>query len=388
MKHEKIKIGALYPLTGGSASIGQSIRRALDFYVHIVNHQNQLPSCSTIELPDLNGNSIELIWADTQSNAMVAEAEVKRLVECEGVSSIIGCYNTAVAAPVSLQIEILNIPFVNPDTDASILTQRGLEWFFRTGPNTLIYTQSILDFLNENGLCNATFGSLAGDTILGQDEVTAIINLTKESGNRITSLEYYDDAVPVSRYQLLNIKQSDPDILFLPQNEASIVEAINISKEIRYCPLAFISQFSSFNTVELLCDAGKDVEYIISAASWTEGLVNDIPLARKVNQMYQCRYGESLNTNNALSLTGLYVLIDAIARAGCDNPNAIRNARRCTCIPGDKLIMPWRGVSFDENGQNIYAQSMVVQILGRTHKIVWPKCLAETRAVFHGNSCK
>jgi branched-chain amino acid transport system substrate-binding protein len=97
--------------------------------------------------------------------------------------------------------------------------------------------------------------------------------------------------------------------------------------------------------------------------------------------MYKSRYGDNLNSVNALSYTGLYVLIDAIARAGCSSPIAIREALENTDIPGDRLILPWNGIRFNETDQNILADSMVVQVLNQTNKKVWPKELAETNVV-------
>ena len=43
-------------------------------------------------------------------------------------------------------------------------------------------------------------------------------------------------------------------------------------------------------------------------------------------------------------------LADAINRAGSTEPEAIRKALVATNIPGNKLIMPWKGIKFDATG--------------------------------------
>jgi branched-chain amino acid transport system substrate-binding protein len=46
------------------------------------------------------------------------------------------------------------IPFLNPESSAHILTERGFEWFFRTGPTDVTFTQLFFDmftFLHEQG---------------------------------------------------------------------------------------------------------------------------------------------------------------------------------------------------------------------------------------------
>jgi branched-chain amino acid transport system substrate-binding protein len=70
------------------------------------------------------------------------------------------------------------------------------------------------------------------------------------------------------------------------------------------------------------------------------------------------------------------VLADAINRAGSTTPEAIQKALIATDIPGSKLIMPWKGVKFDETGQNTLGQGILVQIIGGQYKTVWPFELA------------
>jgi len=39
-------------------------------------------------------------------------------IECEGVTSIIGSYQSTVTSSVSLLTEVLKVPYVSPDADA------------------------------------------------------------------------------------------------------------------------------------------------------------------------------------------------------------------------------------------------------------------------------
>lgn len=52
-------------------------------------------------LPDLDGARIRLIWGDTKGNPIFAQEEVKRLIEDEGITSLIGCYQSSVTQSVS-----------------------------------------------------------------------------------------------------------------------------------------------------------------------------------------------------------------------------------------------------------------------------------------------
>jgi len=76
-------------------------------------------------------------------------------------------------------------------------------------------------------------------------------------------------------------------------------------------------------------------------------------------------------------------LIDAINRAGSTDPEAIRQALVETDIPGNLLALPWEGVKFDENGQNIYGRAIITQWQNQRLVAVWPWEIAEEKVVWH-----
>ncbi|MDB5960833.1 MAG: branched-chain amino acid transporter substrate-binding protein, partial [Massilia sp.] len=80
--------------------------------------------------------------------------------------------------------------------------------------------------------------------------------------------------------------------------------------------------------------------------------------------------------------TGLLTLADAINRAGSTDPEAIRKALAATDIPGNKLIMPWKGIKFDAQGQNMYSAGILVQIIDGKYHTVWPFDIATTDVVW------
>jgi len=80
MRYEEIKIGALYPLTGDYAFVGNNIKKALDFYVYLVNNQNEICIPKELRIPKLGCRKIRLIWSDTRGDSEIALAEAKRLI--------------------------------------------------------------------------------------------------------------------------------------------------------------------------------------------------------------------------------------------------------------------------------------------------------------------
>jgi branched-chain amino acid transport system substrate-binding protein len=133
---------------------------------------------------------------------------------------------------------------------------------------------------------------------------------------------------------------------------------------------------------DFLGTVGADGNYILSRAAWALALQERKPLVKAVNDLHKERVGVDLDGVTARGFTGLITLADAINWAGSTEPEAIRQALVETRIPGERLIMPWKGIEFDEKGQNKHAAGVMVQILDEQYRLVWPFDLAETELVW------
>ena len=93
--------------------------------------------------------------------------------------------------------------------------------------------------------------------------------------------------------------------------------------------------------------------------------------------------GDDLDDIGARQMQGFFVLADAIDRAGSTEPAKIQAALKATDLKPDQLIMGYKGVKFDDKGQNVLAAGLVIQLrTARTTSPVWPKPRAKTAQVF------
>jgi branched-chain amino acid transport system substrate-binding protein len=77
------------------------------------------------------------------------------------------------------------------------------------------------------------------------------------------------------------------------------------------------------------------------------------------------------------AMQAFFVLCGAIDRAGSTEPAKIQAALKATDLKPDQLMMGYRGVKFDEKGQNTLASSLVIQLQdGEKYEAVWPKASA------------
>src|SRR5207248_10783475 len=102
-----------------------------------------------------------------------------------------------------------------------------------------------------------------------------------------------------------------------------------------------------------------------------------------INEMYKRNSsGDDLDDTAARQMQGYFVLCEAIDRAGSTEPAKIQAALKATDLKPDQLIMGYKGVKFDDKGQNVLAAGLVIQLDGENYVPVWPKDKAKTAPAF------
>jgi len=94
--------------------------------------------------------------------------------------------------------------------------------------------------------------------------------------------------------------------------------------------------------------------------------------------MYKKKSGDDMDDTAGRQMQAFFVLVDAIDRAGSTDPAKIQAALRATDLKPDQLMMGYKGVKFDDKGQNILASAIIIQLQdGENYFAVWPKSNAE-----------
>ena len=97
-----IKVGAMIPLTGGGATVGESGQIAVELAVRNINAAG-----------GIGGRQIQLVIADYQTDATVGVSEAKRLVFQEKIELLIGPTYSQVTLAVLPILNEAKIPSVN-----------------------------------------------------------------------------------------------------------------------------------------------------------------------------------------------------------------------------------------------------------------------------------
>ena len=421
---EEIRIGAIYPLTGPAASTGAELKQALELAVDIINNGAKdiggLPFAAGGGLPNLKGAKIRLIFADHQSNPQTGSSEAERLITQEKVVALIGCYNSNVTATASQVAERYKIPFLNPESSSATLTERKYKWFFRTTPHDNLFVANFFEFLAElkakKGIDVKQIGLFNENTLFGTEttkletkimaearaETAGIIDagkariaaevaqlrqdlqagkpalarLADEKGYKLVASVNYPPNSTQLTSEVQTLKAAQPQVIMQSSYLGDALLSMRTYKDLGVTPDMILANDAGFSDTEFIRTLGKDADYVISREVWSLDLATRNLLIKQVNDLYFSRYKTNFTGNSSRTFTGLMVMADAINRAGSTDPEAIRKALAETNIPGNKLIMPWKGVKFDAKGQNTLGQGILVQILGGKYVTVWPFELA------------
>ncbi len=383
-----IPIGAVYPLTAAVPRIGAAIRTAVDLAAEVVNNPYpnlSLPLARDAGLPRLGGRKVRIIWADTRGDSAIARVEAERLIERGRVVALIGSYQNAATASASLVAEARGIPFLNPESTSPKLTERGLRWFFRTGPHDATLTRlffQMMEDLKRRGYQISRVAVVAEDSEVGATAAGVAQGFADTYSYALVARELYTSPPGGLTAELARIRAVDPDVVIGANNVLDAILIVRTLREMRWFPQGFMVHEGFSAGRDFLWAAREDGNYFLPRALWAQGIRHRKPLVGRVGDLYKARFGVDMDDVSARTFTGVLCLADAINRAGALSAAAIGRALRETHIPASQLIMPWEGIEFDEMGQNRHAGGVVTQILGGEYKVVWPFELAEAPLVW------
>lgn len=387
-KPKEVVIGAVYPLSGNLAKVGNDIKDAIELAVEIVNDDVDLPVPlgKGKGLPHLGGATLRVVFADHQSVPEKGLSEAERLVSQDKVVALMGSYNSNVTATASQTAERLKIPFLNADSTSPLLTARGFKWFFRTTPTDDEFSENFFRFLDEmkkRGKGVKSVALLYENTLFGTDVGKFEKKYAQQYGYTVAADVAYDAKSTNMNSEIQRLKGSSPDVLLQASYTNDAILSTRTMKELDFRPQAILAMDAGHVSSEFLTSTGKDAEGILSREVWAKGLGDKKPVVKQVNELFRKKTqklrGEAIDMDgtSARAFVGLLVLADAIDRAGSTEPEKIRAALEATNLPGEALIMPWKGVKFDpKTHQNSLGQGILVQVQDGKYQVVYPFDLA------------
>jgi branched-chain amino acid transport system substrate-binding protein len=228
-----------------------------------------------------------------------------------------------------------------------------------------------------------TIAVLYEDTLYGKDSARIEKELAAKAGYQVVADIPFRRSATSLTSEIQRLKAVNPDIFFPTAYISDAILMTKTSKELDYNPPMVMAQNSGHTEPSYVEAVGKDTDGICSREEFSLDLAKHKPMLNEINALYKERFGRDFSGPAARAFVGFLGLCDAINRAGSTNPEAIREAIRNTNIPGDKLITPWRGIKFDETGQNILVDAIIIQYQdGGKRATIYPFNLATKEIIY------
>ena len=376
-----VKIGAVYPLSGNAASAGASAKAAIETAMDIINQAHpelgDLTLAKEAGLPNLKGAKVEVIFADNQGTPAAGQNQALRLITEEKVHALVGSYQSGITLTASAVAEKYGIPFLSPESVAANLTERGFKWFFRTTPIASDIAAIYMEFLKEMKASGTKVDSIA---IVNENTEygTSIAKVIREAAqaakiNVGIEIPYNANTTDVQA-QVLQLKDKNPDCVIFVSYTSDAMLYVKTMQALGYKPPIVIGDNSGFSDAAFLKNVGNIAQGAINRSAWDIGKPGSV--TDKINEMYKKRTGYDLDDTAGRAMQGFFTLVEAINRAGSTEPEKIQAALKATDLKPNQLMMGYKGVKFDEKGNNIMAAALLIQIQGDKYVAVWPKATA------------
>ena len=380
---KEIKIGVIYPLTGGAAAAGRELRAGVELAVEIANNAMSdinMTMAKAAGITSMGGAKIEIIFKDHEGNPTLGADLAKKLILDDKVDGLLGCYHSSVTKTVSAVAEQYGVPMINGSSTSPALTKRGFKWFWRTTPHDVWFTKDLFEMLN--GL---TEGKVKGVQAVPKKEIMnlssacektewgsfvseLIQQFAKEYGYDIRKSMLYAKEAPDLSSEVRSLKASRADVILFASYTSDAILMIKTLKAQKAQPKVVWGQDAGFEVPEFRATLGDSVVGILTRTVFLPQVVQVKKVAGQVNALYKAKTGNDLTGASARSFTGLQTWVHVLENAASTEPAAIQKAANAINIPGDELVVPWAGIKFSASGDEIGQNTLGSGLIGQYQK--------------------
>jgi branched-chain amino acid transport system substrate-binding protein len=377
---KEIKIGAIYPLTGGAAAAGRELRAGAELAVEIANNvmaDINMSMAKNSGIKSMGGAKITIIFKDHEGNPTLGADLAKKLILDDKVDGLLGCYHSSVTKTVSSVAEQHGVPMINGTSTSPPLTQRGFKWFWRTTPHDKWFTKDLFELIKglsegkvrgvkavpKNELAN--IASACEKTEWGSNVSGMIQAWAKDYGINVKKSLLYAKESPDLSSEVRSLKASRADAMLFASYTSDAILMVKTLKAQKVTPKIIWGQDAGFEKPEFRNTLGDSIVGILTRTVFLPKVAELKPVAGQVNKLYKAKTGYDLGGASARAFTGLQTWVHVLEKAGSTEPADIQRAANAINIPGAELVVPWAGLKFstagDEIGQNTLGSGLVGQ---------------------------
>ena len=308
----EIKIGGIFPLSGAVAVYGVECKNGIDLAIEEINAAG-----------GINGKNVVLISEDDEGNPDKTVNAYQKLTSKDGAKIIIGSLTSGCTQAITNRAQAQKVVQIAPAATAPAITDAG-DYIFRACFIDPFQGRVGGKFSAET--LNAKTAAILYDT--GNDYSVGLTENFEaaftQAGGKIVAKEAYTTNDKDFNAQLTKIKSANPDVVYLPDY---------------YNVVALIAKQLRAQGIEapIVGADGWDGVLGNSSAEVLNGFYSNHyatdstdPAVQAFVKKFNDKYSKDPNSFAALGYDSVYILKDAIIKAGSDDATAVKEALKAT----------------------------------------------------------
>jgi len=381
---EIFKVGAIYPLSGGNALLGNQCLDAVKIAVDYVNAAG-----------GVHGMQVELVTADAP-DPTAATTEAGRLIDREGVQVIFGSLASGNAMAIAGVTEKSGVTLVESGGILDDLTNQGHKNVFRIldkgslrASVGVAYVGNVLADMLGIPVDELKIAIIHEESGYGTSVADGAESKAKELGMQVVARESYNVSITDMSPLVLKIKNAAPDVLISVNYVDDAVLLADTLKQLEAMPKVFMG-----------CGAGTtNPQFANMIGDYSDGMFctdmptnlpidvyNSDPALKQTIENFRAEFiaknpdvGEYPTIAAEAAFTGAYTFLhEVLPNAETLDPEGIRAAALST-----KLSITGLGFGWDigEDGQNYAASANINQWQGGKVVTISPEKFANGEVI-------
>lgn len=299
-----IKIGVVGPFSGSSAMVGDTEKKGVELAAKQINENG-----------GINGMTIELIEEDDQQDPKTAVSAINKLVSSDEVVAAVGTVNSSCTLAMMDVTENNEIPLVTPISSGVAITDPSNSYIVRLQASDKLQAKAITEYaINDLGYKNIAVMFQNDDFGAGGKDV--VVETLKDAGIEPLAVEAFDSSATDMSAQLLKIKDLNPEAIIMwtmygcGETIAKQCDQLGID-----CDLMGGGGLTNAKLYEL---GGESAVGILNTQTFFPDKEKASETAGAFIDAYETEYGETPDSNAAMSYDAMMVLAEGLKAATPD----------------------------------------------------------------------
>jgi len=329
---ETVKIGHVAPLTGEIAHLGKDNENGARLAVDEINDAGGIKvGDKTVKL--------ELVAEDDKADPKEGTLAAQKLVDA-GVVAVVGHLNSGTSIPASKIYSDANVTQISPSATNPKLTEQGFKTTFRVVANDN-QQGGVLGNYIATEMKAKSLALIDDRTAYGQGLADVVEKTAKEKGVKIVAREFTNEKATDFNAILTKIRAQKPDVVMFGGMDSVAGPMAKQMKQLGIkAPLVGGDGACSPEFIKLAGDAADKL-----VCSMAGEAVEKLAKGEEFKQKYKAKFNQEVQVYSPYSYDAVFVIADAIKRAGKADRASITAAMPATNYQGLTGT-----IAFDEKG--------------------------------------